>query len=112
MVSVLECLHHATLELVRATPLKQRLVCAYRHLGAVPLDRLPAEVRDAFEHVMATLRFTEPRRGEDAVAASVRKMSTQEAEECSNLIVDIYGIAGRALLQGARHASTARPAPA
>jgi hypothetical protein len=31
-------------------------------------------------------------RGEDAVAASVRKMSNQEADECAAQIVEIFGL--------------------
>ena len=30
MVSAWDSLHSATLELVRSTPIKQRLICAYR----------------------------------------------------------------------------------
>jgi hypothetical protein len=41
-------------------------------------------------------------RGEDAVAASVRKMSLQEADECSALIVEIYGVTCRALVNSNR----------
>ena len=29
MISAWECFHFATLELVRSTPIKQRLICAY-----------------------------------------------------------------------------------
>jgi hypothetical protein len=34
----------------------------------------------------------QPLRGEDAVAASVRKLSNQEADECAALIVEIFGL--------------------
>ena len=98
MISVWENLHFATLELVRSTPIKQRLVSAYRrHLVSIPQDQLPGEVRESFSYVMATLNGVSPRNGEDAVAASVRKMSSQEADECSALIVEIYGLTSRAL---------------
>jgi hypothetical protein len=43
-----------------------------------------------------------PLRGEDAVAASVRKMSTQEADDCAARIVEIFGITCRLLLNAAR----------
>jgi hypothetical protein len=96
MISAWECFHCATLELVRSTPIKQRLICAYRrHLAALPEDQLPSEVRESFGHVMRVLRGVQPLPGEDAVAASVRKMSNQEADECASLIVEIFGLMSR-----------------
>src|ERR1700683_2811806 len=93
MISAWECLHNATLELVRSTPIKQRLVRAYRrHLASLPEEQLPGEVRESFGQVMRCLRGVQPLRGEDAVAASVRKMSNQEADECAALIVEIFGL--------------------
>jgi len=93
MISAWECFHFATLELVRSTPIKQRLVCAYRrHLASLPEDQLPSEVRETFGQVLRCLRGVQPLRGEDAVAASVRKMSNQEADECAALIVEIFGL--------------------
>ena len=93
MISAWECFHFATLELVRSTPIKQRSICAYRrHLAALPEDQLPGDVRESFRQVMGCLRGVQPLRGEDAVAASVRKMSNQEADECAALIVEIFGL--------------------
>ena len=93
MISARECFHFATLELVRSTPIKQRLVAAYRrYLAALPEDELPGDVRESFGQVMKCLRGVQPLRGEDAVAASVRKMSNQEADECAALIVEIFGV--------------------
>jgi hypothetical protein len=96
MSSAWECLHSATLELVRSTPIKQRLVSAYRrYLTSLPEDALPMEVRESFRHVMSSLRGVQPLRGEDAVVASVRKMSNQEADDCAALIVEIFGLTCR-----------------
>jgi hypothetical protein len=93
MVSAWECFHFATLELVRSAPIKQRLISAYRrHLAVLPEDELPGEVRESFGMVMRSLQGVQPLRGEDAVAASVRKMSNQEADECAALIVEIFGL--------------------
>jgi hypothetical protein len=93
MSSAWECLHFATLELVRSTPIKQRLICAYRrHLGDLPEDALPGEVRELFRQVMRSLRGVQPLRGEDAVSASVRKMSNHEADECAAMVVEIFGL--------------------
>jgi len=103
MLSAWESLHYATLELVRSTPIKHRLVSAYRrHLAALPAEQLPAEVRQPFEHLMAALQGVPPLRGEDAVSASVRKMSNQEADDYSTQIVEIYGVTCRALLNSSR----------
>ena len=91
MVSPWECFHSATLELVRSTPIKQRLISAYRrHLAALVPEQLPSEARESFSQVMRSLQGVQPLRGEDAVAASVRKMSNTQADECASLIVEIF----------------------
>lgn len=92
MVSACECFHCATLELVRSSPIKQRLISAYRHLSALTEDQMPGEVREYFDQVMRFLRGVKPLRGEDAVTASVRKMSIDQADECASLIVEIFGL--------------------
>ena len=93
MITAWECFHFATLELVRSTPIKQRLVCAYRrYLASMPEEELPSEARESFGQVMRSLCGVQPLRGEDAVAASVRKMSNQEADECAAQIVEIFGL--------------------
>lgn len=103
MIGAWENLHFATLELVRATSIKQRLVTSYRrHLVAISPEQLPGEVRESFSQVMGSLSGVQPLRGEDAVAASVRKMSLQEADDCATLIVEIFGITCRVLLNAAR----------
>ncbi len=93
MIRAWECFHFATLELVRSTPIKQRLICAYRrHLALLSEEQLPDEAHDAFNQVLRCLQGVRPLPGEDAVAASVRKMSNQEADECAALIVEIFGV--------------------
>jgi hypothetical protein len=97
MISAWDSLHSATLELVRSTPIKQRLISAYRrHLASVAEEQLPSEARGTFSRVMRNLAGVQPLRGEDAVAASVRKMSNQEADDCAALIVEIFGALCRA----------------
>ena len=103
MISAWESLHFATLELVRSAPIKQRLIYAHRrHLTSISPEQLPVEVRESFDQVMRDLSEVTPLRGEDAVAASVRKMSSQEAEDCATLIVEIFGVLCRAQLSAAR----------
>jgi hypothetical protein len=93
MISAWECFHCATLELVRSSPIKQRLINAYRRcLSSPPEDQLPGEVRESFGQVMRCLRGVQPLPGEDAVVASVRKLSNQEADDCAALIVEIFGL--------------------
>ena len=94
MISAWENLHFATLELVRSTPIKQRLISAYRRHLDLPGRRSTAErgarvLRSSHAH----LAGVQPLRGEDAVVASVRKMSNQEADDCAALIVEIFGAA-------------------
>jgi hypothetical protein len=93
MISAWDCFRFATLELVRSTPIKQRLVCAYRrHLAALSPEQVPEDVRGSYVQVTQALCGVQPQRGEDAVAASVRKMSNQDADDCAALIVEIFGM--------------------
>jgi len=103
MISALESLQFATQELVRSTPIKQRLISAYRrHLADLQEEQLPVEVRELYGRMIRSLNGVPPQRGEDAVTASVRKMSNQEADDCAALIVEISGITCRVLLNAAR----------
>jgi hypothetical protein len=96
MIDTWDSLHSATLELVRSTPIKQRLVAAYRrNLAELREEQLPNEARASFAKVMSMLGGVRPQRGEDAAIASVRKMSAQEADDCAALIVEIFGVVSR-----------------
>jgi hypothetical protein len=96
MVKPLENLHCAALELVRSTSIKQRLISAAHHLTPLSEDQLPNESRGSFAQLMRALAGVQPQRGEDAVVASVRKMSNQQADDCAALIVEIFGALCRA----------------
>ncbi len=103
MITAWECFHFATLELVRSTPIKQRLICAYRrYLASLSADEVPSEARESYAHVLRSLCGVQPLRGEDAVAASVRKMSNQEADECAAHIVEIFGLMCKSQYSAAR----------
>jgi hypothetical protein len=107
MMSAWENFHFATLELVRSTPIKQRLIAAYRrHLASVEESQLPNEVRGSFSQVMRSLAGVQPLRGEDAVAASVRKMSNQDADDCAALIVEIFGLMCRTEAEAPRQSAS------
>jgi len=96
MVNAWENLHCATLELVRSTAIKQRLITAARHLTSLAEDQLPSETRGSFAQLMRSLAGVQPQRGEDVIVASVRKMSNQQADDCAALIVEIFGALCRA----------------
>jgi hypothetical protein len=96
MVNAWENLHCAALELVRSTSIKQRLISAARHLTPLTEDQLPTETRGSFAQLMRSLAGVQPQRGEDAVVASVRKMSNQQADDCAALIVEMFGTLCRA----------------
>jgi hypothetical protein len=112
MISAWECFHFATLELVRSTPIKQRLVCAYRrYFAALPPEEVPSEVRESYSQLMRSLSGVQPLRGEDAVAASVRKMSNQEADECAAQIVEIFGLMCKSYYSTGRSATVVQLHP-
>jgi hypothetical protein len=107
MTTAWESFRCATLELVRSTPIKQRLVSAYRrHLAAIPEDLIPGDLRESYNQMMRSLCGVAPLRGEDAVAASVRKMSNQEADDCAALIVEMFGRMSRATAGNGRSGNT------
>ena len=92
---------------MRSTPIKQRLVSAYRrHLAAIPEDLIPGDLRESYNQMMRSLCGVAPLRGEDAVAASVRKMSNQEADDCAALIVEMFGRMSRAQAGNGRSGNT------
>lgn len=100
-VAAWECLHRAARELARATALKQRLTDAWsRHLEDLSVAEMPGELRQDFESLRLALTRVPPLQGETAVAATVRKMSIGEADDCAQRIV--------ALLD-ALHRTTAAP---
>lgn len=108
MISAWDSLHSATLELVRSAPIKQRLIAAYRrHLSLIHEEHLPAEARGSFAQVMRALADVPPLRGEDAVTASVRKMSNQEADDCAALVVELLGMVSRTADAGTTQRPTA-----
>jgi len=83
-----EYFHKATLELAKATALKQRLTDAFsRHLQDMPPAEMPGSLRADFVALCQRMTKVSPLRGETAVAATVRKMSLVEADACATRIV-------------------------
>jgi hypothetical protein len=102
-----EIFQSATLSLTRSGALKDRLNDAYRnHLSCINESELPREVREDFRCFNHTLTREPPMlRGEDAVKATIRKMSNGEAEAAATSVVKMFC----ALQRPARSAVTLVP---
>ena len=89
-------LESAALSLARSGAIKDRLVDAYRnHLALVNADDLPESLRADFRACHDALTHERPMRGEDAVRATVRKMSNQEADEVACCVMRLFAASVR-----------------
>jgi hypothetical protein len=71
--------------------IKQRLISAYEdNLDSIEDDDLPILVRQSFSDLRHLMHRVTPINGEGAICASVRKMSVDEANQCAQLMVDLY----------------------
>jgi len=72
--------------------IKQRLIAAYED-NLVKIDEadLPIPVKQTFADLKHMMHRVSPSNGEGPICASVRKMSVDEANQCAQLIVDLYG---------------------
>ena len=87
----------ATLLLARSGSIKDRLTDAFRnHLSQVQEDDLPREIREQFCSVCRSLTSERPQRGEDAVRASVRKLSSRDADLIASSVVEMLAVIPRA----------------
>ncbi|HEV2284655.1 MAG TPA: hypothetical protein VGR80_01335 [Steroidobacteraceae bacterium] len=76
---------------MRSGPIKDRLADAYRnHLAFVRVEDLPEALREEFRACHDALTRERPLRGEDAVRATVRKMSASEADELACTVVRLF----------------------
>jgi hypothetical protein len=93
-------LEAAALTLARSGSIKDRLADAYRnHLSLVNAEELPEGLRAEFRACHAALTREAPLRGEDAVRATVRKLSGHEADELACSVVRLFAAMVR---EGAR----------
>jgi len=84
-------LEGAVLSLARSGAIKDRLTDAFRnHLSKLDAAELPDACRADFCECRAMLTREHPLRGEDAVRATVRKMSNEEAEALAQRLVQLY----------------------
>ena len=99
MSTALEEFEAAALSLARSGPIKDRLTDAYRnHLALVNPEELPAALRAEFHACHDALTRERPLPGEDAVRATVRKMSNQDADEVACAVVRLFAAVARATL--------------
>jgi hypothetical protein len=102
MSTTFEQLEGAALSLARAGSIKDRLADAYRrHLAQVNVEELPDTLRAPFRACHEALTRERPQPGEDAVRATVRKMSNTQADEVACGVVLLYGALVRELTREA-----------
>ena len=71
--------------------IKQRLILAYEdNLASITKNDLPIPMKESFADLQRLMRRVKPSNGEGAISASVRKMSVEEANQCAQLMVDLY----------------------
>jgi len=93
MSIVMDQIQRAALTLTCTGPLKERLATAYRdHLASIESADLPRDLAEDLIAVRRALLRERPLcRGEDAVQATVRKMSNEEATELAGRVVMLFG---------------------
>ncbi len=91
MSRVYDRLESATLQLTRSGAIKDRLSDAWRkNLANIEAEDVPRELRLQFLELSSSMQRERPLRGEDAVRATIRKMSNEEAEGHAALIVRMF----------------------
>jgi len=109
MATTWEQLEGAALSLARSGPIKDRLADAYRnHLAFVRVEDLPEVLREEFRTCHDALTRERPLRGEDAVRATVRKMSASEADELACTVVRLFAAIVREYATDAAYVATLR----
>lgn len=93
MSTTWEQLEGAVLTLARSGTIKDRLADAFRnHLAQLNTDDLPDALRAEFRACHDALTRERPLRGEDAVRATVRKMSNEQADEVACGVVRMFSV--------------------
>jgi len=108
MNSTLDLFEAATVSLTRPESIKDRLADAYRnYLAYVDEEDLPADVCEEFRALADTLTRTAPEvRGDDALHATVRKMSTSDAVAAASAVVRMFGAVSRASMIASHDAAS------
>jgi hypothetical protein len=109
MATTWEQLEGAALSLARSGAIKDRLADAYRnYLAFVRVEDLPEVLREEFRACHDALTRERPLRGEDAVRATVRKMSASEADELACTVVRLFAAIVREYATDAAYVATLR----
>jgi hypothetical protein len=91
MSRIYDRLESATLFFTRSGPIKDRLEGAWRQcLANIDAEDVPREIRLSFIELSGAMQRERPLRGEDAVRATIRKMSSEDAERNAALIVRMF----------------------
>lgn len=92
-MGLIQRLHNAVQELVRAKPIQERLYSAYDdHLSALQSEDFPKHRQADFEALEDACTWIPAEEGgEGTIAATLKHMSAEEAEKWTKLIVDLYG---------------------
>jgi hypothetical protein len=91
MSRVYDRLESATLHFARSGAIKDRLEGAWRQcLSKLEADDMPHELRLQFLELSSQIQRERPLRGEDALRATIRKMSSEEAERHAAQIVRMF----------------------
>ena len=91
MSRIYDRLESATMQFARSGAIKERLESAWRHhLAHLDPDDVPREIRLQFLELSSSIQRERPLRGEDAVRATIRKMSCEEAERHASQIVRMF----------------------
>lgn len=103
----------ATVSLARSGSIKDRLADAYRnHLSELAEDELPKEIREEFRSFTEAMTREPPlSRGEDAIRATLRKMSNDDADRVALSVVHMFTVVVRAPAPAVRSAPVAQLAP-
>lgn len=71
--------------------IKQRLIQAFEeNLARIETDELPVAVKESFSDLRKMMSGVDPLNGEGRIRATVRKMSVIEADECAQMMIDLY----------------------
>jgi hypothetical protein len=99
MNTTLDLFEAATVSLTRAAPIKDRIADAYRnYLVHIDEKDLPTDVWEEFRALTDTLTHVGPEvRGDDALRATIRKMSNSDAEIAASAVVRMFGAVSRAM---------------
>jgi hypothetical protein len=91
MSRVYDRLESATLLLTGSGSIKDRLNGAWRqYLASLEPDDVPRELRLQYLELCSAMQRERPLRGEDAVRATIRKMSNDDAQRHASLIVRMF----------------------